>query len=107
MAADFYQECLGTFFHSSFLQLCEVCQYRMLKTSLHCWDDVQYHLSSKHGVHYGIQRVQICSHLTRLYSPSISQACPNVVLQTLNELQHAFSSAMESYVVSVHTGHGG
>ena len=55
-------------------------------SKLHCWDDVQCHLSSKHGVHYGIQRVQICSHLTRLYSPSISQACPNVVLQTLNEL---------------------
>src|SRR4029434_7297767 len=43
-------------------------------SKLHCWDDVQCHLSSKHGVHYGIQRVQFCSHLTRLYSPSISQA---------------------------------
>jgi len=36
-----------------------------------------------------------------------SAASPNVLQQTLNELQHAFSSAMESCVVSVHTGHGG
>ncbi len=43
------------------------------------WGDVQCHLTSKHGVYYGIQRVQFLSHLTRLYSPSISQVCLNVV----------------------------
>ncbi len=50
----FYQECLGTFFHSSFLQLYEFCQcYTMM-----FWGDVQCHLTSKHGVYYGIQRVK-------------------------------------------------
>src|SRR4029434_1413930 len=53
------------------------------------------------------QRVKFCSHLTRLYSPSISQACPNVVQQTLNKLQHAFSSTMESCLLSVNQAHGG
>ena len=59
MAADFYQECLGTFFHSSFLQLCEVCRTVCWKAAphhdvptskLHCWNDVQCHLSSKQTV---------------------------------------------------------
>ncbi len=40
--------------------------------------------------------LKFLSHLTRLYSP-----------RTINEIQHAFSSAIESCVVSVHTGHGG
>ena len=42
-----------------------------LQTSLlvcYFWVEVQCHLSSKHGVYYGIQRVQFWSHLTRLYS---------------------------------------
>ncbi len=103
MAEHFYQEYLGSFFYSSFLQLYEFCQCYTWKF----WGDVQCHLTSKHGVNYGIQRIQFLSHLTRLYSPSISQACLNVVQPTLNELQHAFSSAIESCVVSVHTGHGG
>ena len=66
--------------------------------------DVQCHLTSQHGVFYGIQRIQFWTHLTRLYSPSISQAFLNVVHQTLNKLQHYFSSSMESCVVSMHTG---
>lgn len=52
------------------------------------WGDVQCHLSSKHSVYYDIQRVQVW-----LYSDSVSQACPKVLQQTLNELQQAFSSA--------------
>ena len=79
-------------------------------SKLPCWYGVfrvMCHLTSKHGLYYGIQRVQFWSHLTRLYSPSTSQACLNAVQQTLNKLQHAFSSAMESCVVSVHSGHGG
>lgn len=50
------------FFHSSFLQLYEVCQYRVL-----CfWGDVQCCVSSRRAMCYGIQRVQFCFHLTRL-----------------------------------------
>lgn len=52
---------------------------------------MQCHSASKQGVYYGIQRVQFYPHLNRLYYPSISQACPNVVQQTLNQFQHAFS----------------
>ncbi len=43
------------------------------------WGDVQCHLTSTHGVYYGIQRIKFLSHLTRLYSPSISQAFLKVV----------------------------
>lgn len=38
-------------------------------------------LISKHDVYYGIQKVQFWSHLSRLYFPSISQTCLNVVQQ--------------------------
>lgn len=44
--------------------------------------------------------LRFCSHLTRLHSTSISPVGPDVVQQTLNKLQRAFSSA-----VNVHTGH--
>ena len=71
------------------------------------WGDEQCHLSSKHVVYYGIKRVQFWSHLTRLYSPSIWKACPNIVQPTLNKPQYVFPSAMESCMVSIHTGHGG
>lgn len=43
----------------------------------------------------------------KLYFHSISQACVNVFQQTVNTPQHAFSSASELCMVSVHTGHGG
>lgn len=66
----------------------------------------QFILSFKYGVCYGIQRVQYCSYLTSLCSPSVLQACPNVVQQILNELKLASTPEMELCVVSVHTGHG-
>lgn len=58
------------------------------------WCDMQCFLTSKHGVYYSFQRVHSWSHLTRLYPPSISQACLHVVQQTLNVFQHALPSAM-------------
>ena len=60
---DFYQDYLNTLFHSSFLQIYEICQYHVLKNSptpwrshlllvLCFWVVVQCHLSCKHGVCY-------------------------------------------------------
>jgi len=88
------REFIDPFFHFTFLQFYEVCHSVMLKNSptprcshpqtpLLVWcvcGDEQSHLTSKHGVYYyGIQRVSLWFQLTGLYSPSISQACLNVV----------------------------
>lgn len=66
----------------------------------------QFILSFKYDVCYGIQRTQYCSYLTSLCSPSVLQACPNVVQQTLNKLKLASTPEMELGVVRMHTGHG-
>ena len=97
----FYLEWLFTFFHSSFLQLYEVCPVPYsptpwcshLQAPLLVWcfgGDVQCHLTSKHGVYYGIQRVNFGLIWPDYILPVISQACLNAVQQTLKELQHCF-----------------
>src|SRR4029434_8099543 len=82
-------------------------QHQRSATILHIGYEVLFCMAAKPTCDVCCQKALFWSHLTRLYSPSISQAGPNLVQQTLNELQHAFSSAMESCVVSVHTGHDG
>ncbi len=69
MTADFIKNISVTFsIHPSF-------NYTMM-----FWGNMQWHLTSKHGVYYGVQRVKFLSHLTRLvlfsqYFTGLSKCC--------------------------------
>ena len=55
-----------------------VVEHLTVPTSKRPWWGFRAELQC-HGVYYGIQRVQVWTHLTGKYPPSTSQASPDVV----------------------------
>lgn len=81
---------------------CAICLKKQLHSTMFPPQDFTICVFGQHEVPPDLQtsqRVQLWSHLTRLYFPSILQAC-------LNVLEHVFSSAIGTCMVNVHTGHG-